>query len=97
MLKELGLLKQQQGQWEPALHALLSVGVGLALGHSPDLSLVKEKLAQLRIQIQEEKLLAMISSATRETPEQTYGLDQARWSAAIQKLVALAFPMLSIW
>ena len=85
-LRELGLLKVQQGQWEPALPALLGAGVGLTLMHSLETSLVEEQLEHLRARLGEKMFLATVSRASAESPEPAYGLDQVAWSRAIYAL-----------
>jgi tetratricopeptide (TPR) repeat protein/transcriptional regulator with XRE-family HTH domain len=86
-LKELGLLKRQQGQLEEALHLLLAAGVGLDLVASPGAHTLEKLLRQVYLQIGEEAFSAVARSAAQQAPESAYGLDQAAWSAAVQKLI----------
>lgn len=88
-LKEIGILKQQQGQFEDALHLLISAGIGLSLMKSPDTHVVEDMLEQVRSQMGEDTFIAATRRTLQEAPELAYELDQTEWDAAIGKLTKL--------
>ena len=91
-LQQLGLLAWQQGRSKDALRLLLKAGAGLALVDAPDVRKVEELLGQLRSQVSEDTFLSLAARVAKEAPEPIYGLDQAAWAAAIDKLAAQTHP-----
>ncbi len=88
VLNELSFLLEQQEQWEQSLQALLSVGVGLALVQSPDVSLIEQRLALLRTRMGEAAFLAVVRQTATAMAEPAYGLEQEAWATALWKLIA---------
>ncbi len=87
-LNELSLLLEQQGLVEQSLLVLFSVGVGMALVHDPDVSIIVRRLTLLRTQVGEERFRVLVKQAAGEQIEPAYGLKQEAWASALWELIA---------